>query len=121
LYDADRICLRTNRKASAMAEPQDQPQSFPPGFVEQVDAFLQSQAEDGVQRLVCYDRDETVRLVINLPVADKAKAAADYAQAWRIWRDGGSILRIRPEPGGGLPQNEYRQPIGELPDFGLES
>lgn len=94
---------------------------FPTGFVEQVAAFFRQQAEDGVQRLLCYDRDGNVALTIPLPVGDRDEAANRYREAWRIWRAGGSILRIRAEIREGLPQNEDRQVLGEIPDFGLDA
>lgn len=102
-----------------MAQTPEQPASYPPGFAEQAEAFLQTQAGDGVRRLVCYDRDGAESLVITLPVTDRMQAAASYRQAFELWRNGGSVIRMRAEPGGGLPQNENRQPLVELPDFGL--
>ena len=94
---------------------------FAPGFVEQVAAFFRGQSEDGARRLVCYDRDGDIALTIALPVSEPRQAAVDYRRAWRIWRDGGSIFRIRGEPWEGLPQNEDRQNLGEIPDFGLDA
>lgn len=104
-----------------MAQTQGQPGAFPPGFADQAAQFLQEQAEDGVERLICYDRDENVALTIRLPIADPGEAAAQYRKAWQIWRDGGSVIRLRASPPAGAPQNEYRHPIAELPDFGLEA
>jgi hypothetical protein len=100
---------------------QEQTEPFPPGFIEEVDMFFRGQVDDGVRSLVCYDRDSNVSLVIALPIPDQAQAAADYRKAWQIWRAGGSVLRIRAELREGLPQNEDRQPLSEMPDFGLES
>ena len=97
-----------------------QSQGFPPGFVEQVTQFLKLQQEEGVERLVCYDRDENVELTITLPATDVQQAAADYRKAWQLWREGGTVLRIRRDPPAGAPQNEARQPFESLPDFGLE-
>ena len=104
-----------------MAGGQEQTEPFPPGFIEQVGMFFRGQVGDGVQRLVCYDRDSKVSLVVSLPIADQAQAAADYRKAWQIWRAGGSIFRIKAELREGLPQNENRQPLSEIPDFGLQS
>jgi hypothetical protein len=105
-----------------MAQTQGRPEApFPPGFVEQASAFLQEQAANGVQRLVCYDRDENVALVVTLPIVDPMQAAADYRKAWRIWNDGGSVLAMRREPRAGLPQNESRETLVEIPDYGLGS
>lgn len=100
---------------------QEQPQAFPPGFLEQVESFFRMQVEDGVQRLVCYDRDGNVSLTISLPIGDRLQAGEEYRRAWQIWRQGGSILRIRGELREGLPQNEARQTLAEIPDFGLEA
>jgi hypothetical protein len=104
-----------------MDDKQQQPKPFPAGFVEQVNSFFQEQVADGVHRLVCYDRDGKVSLAISLPVAARDQAAADYRQAWQIWRAGGSLVRIRAELREGLPQNEDRQTLTEIPDFGLEA
>ena len=104
-----------------MANTEGTPAPFPPGFVDQVMQFFREQQADGVEQLVCYDRDENVELIIRLPATDPAHAAAQYAQAWRSWRNGGSVIRLRANPPAGMPQNEYRQPLSDLPDFGLAS
>jgi hypothetical protein len=104
-----------------MAGTPSQPEPFPPGFVDQVDAFFRTQVEDGVCRVVCYDRDGSIVLTIALPMPDSAQAAADYRNAWRIWRGGGSVFLIKAELQEGLPQNEDRHSLGEMPDFGLRS
>ena len=102
-----------------MAGTANQPEPFPPGFVDQVESFFRTQVEDGVRRVVCYDRDGTVALSIALPVPDRTQAAADYRNAWRIWRGGGSIFLMKAELREGLPQNEDRHSLGQMPDFGL--
>ncbi len=102
-----------------MDEAKDESASFPSGFIEQVTAFFKSQMEDGVQRIVCYDRDEVQSLVIHLPLADQLQAGVAYRRAWEIWRNGGSVILLRSEIREGLPQNENRHPLVEMEGFGL--
>ena len=104
-----------------MSEQPQQRAPFPPGFVEQVETFFRTQVEDGVRRLVCYDRDENISLSISLPMTDRNEAAEAYRKAWNLWHAGGSVFLIKAELREGLPQNENRHPLREMPDFGLRS